>query len=81
VDEADLSAVFVEKDDGRVEVGLRARAPFDVAGIALSLGGGGHPAAAGCTIDGPLEAAVKRVVAALKSQMSGFKSQSSEEPI
>jgi phosphoesterase RecJ-like protein len=75
VDEASLSAVFVERDDGRVEVGMRARAPYDVARVALALGGGGHPPAAGCVIDGPLNVAVERVVALLKSQMSDSKSQ------
>ena len=59
-----------EKDDGRVEVSLRARPSFDVSAVALALGGGGHPQAAGCTMDGPLDAAVERVVAALKSQIS-----------
>jgi len=68
VDEASLSAVFVERDDGRVEVGMRARAPYDVARVAFALGGGGHPPAAGCVIDGPLNVAVDRVVAVLKSQ-------------
>lgn len=65
-EEAKLAAVFVETDAGRVEVGMRARPPFDVSGVALALGGGGHPQASGCTIDGPLEVAVERVVAALK---------------
>ncbi len=68
VEEARLSAVLVEKDDGRVEVGLRARASFDVASVALALGGGGHPQAAGCTMDGPLDMAAERVVTLLKSQ-------------
>ena len=68
-DEASLAAVFVEKDDGRVEVGMRARAGYDVARIALSFGGGGHPQAAGCEMDGPLEVAVAQVVAALKSHI------------
>jgi phosphoesterase RecJ-like protein len=66
-DEASLAAVFVEKDDGRVEVGMRARVGYDVARVALSFGGGGHPQAAGCEMDGPLEAAIERVVASLKS--------------
>jgi len=68
-DEACLSAVLVEKDDGQVEVGMRARASYDVARVALAFGGGGHPQAAGCTMDGPLNVAVERVVAALKSQV------------
>jgi phosphoesterase RecJ-like protein len=64
--EADRAAVLVEKDDGQVEISLRAKAGFDVAQAATALGGGGHPLAAGATIDGPLEAAIKRVLAALK---------------
>ena len=74
-EEACLSAVLVERDDGRVEVGMRARAPFNVARVALALGGGGHPQAAGCVMDGPLNRAVERVVDSLKLQMSNFKSQ------
>jgi bifunctional oligoribonuclease and PAP phosphatase NrnA len=69
VEEANLSAVLAEKDDGQVEVSLRARPSFDVSAVAVALGGGGHPQAAGCTIDGPLDTAVERVVVALKSQI------------
>jgi len=69
VEEANLSAVLAEKDDGQVEVSLRARPSFDVSAVAVALGGGGHPQAAGCTIDGPLGTVVERVVAALKSQI------------
>jgi phosphoesterase RecJ-like protein len=69
-EEASLAAVLVERDDGRVEVGMRARAGYDVARVALALGGGGHPQAAGCVMDGPLEVAVERVLALLKSQIS-----------
>jgi len=73
-EEANLSAVLVEKDDGQVEVSMRARPPYDVSGAALALDGGGHPQAAGCTMDGPLEVAVERVVAALKSQIPNLQS-------
>lgn len=75
VEEAYLSAVLVERDDGRVEVGLRARAPFDVARVALAFGGGGHPQAAGCVMDGPLDVAVEQVIASLKAQISNTSSQ------
>lgn len=64
--EADRSAVLVEKDDGRVEISLRAKPGFNVSEAAKALGGGGHPLAAGATIDGPLAEATKRVLAALK---------------
>ena len=66
--EADRSAVIVEKDDGQVEISLRAKPGFNVSNAAKSLGGGGHPLAAGATIDGPLPEATKRVLTALKQQ-------------
>lgn len=65
--EAHVSASFVEQEDGRVEVSMRARPGYNVAAVALSLGGGGHPVAAGCTIDGPLDTAIGRVVGLIKT--------------
>ncbi|MGC8837127.1 MAG: DHH family phosphoesterase [Anaerolineae bacterium] len=62
---ADAAVVFTEKEDGQVEVGIRSVAGVDVSGVALSLGGGGHPQAAGCTLPGPLAEARERVLAAL----------------
>jgi len=67
--EADVAAVFVELEDNHVDVGLRANPGFDVAQVALALGGGGHALAAGCTISGPLEAAQDRVLLLLKNSM------------
>jgi phosphoesterase RecJ-like protein len=61
VDEAAMSAVLIEEDE-KVYVGFRCRPPFNVAELALNLGGGGHPLAAGCTLDGPLSKAVSLVV-------------------
>lgn len=70
-DEADMSVVFVELINGdkttRVECSFRAKPGFDVSGVALSLGGGGHPAAAGCTLSGTLATVPPRVVAALQA--------------
>jgi len=63
-----IAAVFSERDDGTVDVSLRAAPGYDVAGVALSLGGGGHILAAGATVDGPLDDVVKRVVNLLKAQ-------------
>ncbi len=76
-DEARVSAVLVERDNGEVEVGLRARPPYDVASVALALGGGGHPQAAGCVVEGPLETAVQRVVSSLKKDVSQLELQAS----
>ncbi len=62
VAEAAMGAVLMEQDDGRVVVGFRCRPPYDVSELALNLGGGGHALAAGCILDGPLEAAESLVV-------------------
>jgi phosphoesterase RecJ-like protein len=57
VDEASMGAVLMELDDGTIKVGLRCRPPFDVSAVAMALGGGGHPLAAGCALTGSLEEA------------------------
>lgn len=66
---ADVSVVFVERDDGRIEVGMRALPGFDVAQIALHFGGGGHSLAAGFNIAGPLEKAQGQVLAMLRDDL------------
>jgi phosphoesterase RecJ-like protein len=55
VREASVVVVFSEKNNGTVDVSMRAVPEYDVARIALRLGGGGHPQAAGCTLEGDLE--------------------------
>lgn len=60
-DEAAMSAVLLEDED-RVYVGFRCRPPYNVAELALNLGGGGHPLAAGCTLEGSLSEAESLVV-------------------
>jgi len=70
VEEARVAVVFTEQEDGQVEVGFRAVPGFDVAGIALALGGGGHALASGCRIPGPLEEAQQRVLTMLWEELS-----------
>jgi phosphoesterase RecJ-like protein len=65
-DEAAVSAVFRETDEGRVELSFRAKLGYDVSQVAFSLGGGGHKQASGATVDGPLAAVVIRVLPLLK---------------
>jgi phosphoesterase RecJ-like protein len=62
VREACMVLVFAERDNGIVDVGMRARPGLDVAQVALSLGGGGHPQAAGCTLAGDLAEVKQRVL-------------------
>ncbi|HQA67565.1 MAG TPA: DHHA1 domain-containing protein, partial [Aggregatilineales bacterium] len=70
VDEAMISAVFTERTDGQIDVSFRAVPGFDVASVALALGGGGHPLAAGCLLEGDLDEMVNMVVAQLKAQVA-----------
>ncbi|MGB8645171.1 MAG: bifunctional oligoribonuclease/PAP phosphatase NrnA [Anaerolineae bacterium] len=62
VAEARIAFFLVEKENGQVEVGLRARSGGDVSGVAFRLGGGGHKQASGATIPGPLATAARRVL-------------------
>jgi phosphoesterase RecJ-like protein len=63
VREANVVIVFTERDNGTVDVGMRSVPGYDVAQVALSFGGGGHPQASGCTLEGEL-AAVRELVLA-----------------
>lgn len=60
--EARIAVVFNEVAKREVKVSLRARRPYNVAQVALMLGGGGHPQAAGCLIQGTLAEAQARLL-------------------
>lgn len=68
--DADVAAIFSEREDGRVEVGLRAVPGFDVARVALQFGGGGHVLAAGCNLPGPLEKAQAQMLTVLQTDLA-----------
>ena len=55
VREAQVVVVFTERDNGTIDVGFRAAPGYDISQVATSLGGGGHPLAAGCTLSGDLD--------------------------
>jgi len=62
VREAQVVVVFTERDSGAIEVGFRAAPGYDVSRVAVSLGGGGHPLASGCTLWGDLDQVQGRVL-------------------
>ena len=62
VDRARVSVVFKELPHDRVEISFRSKPGYDVAELALSLGGGGHKLASGCTLAGSLAQAQARVL-------------------
>jgi phosphoesterase RecJ-like protein len=56
---------FKQWEPGVVRISLRARGAVDVRKIAASFGGGGHPNAAGCTMNGTLAEVEERVASAV----------------
>ena len=67
--EADVGVVFTEKDDGTIDVSMRSMPGIDVSRVAMLLGGGGHPQAAGCNLNSDLAEARERVLAELRRSL------------
>lgn len=67
----DVGILFRETDVGRVKASLRSREIVDVGKLALSLGGGGHARAAGCTLTGTMEEAEQRVLEQVNAVLKG----------
>ena len=58
-----------ENREGEFKISLRTYAPLDASAICGKLGGGGHKAAAGCTVIGSLEEAKSAILAAVKEAL------------
>ena len=67
--EADVGIVFTEKDDGTIDVSMRSMPGIDISSLAMRLGGGGHPQAAGCNLSSSLAEAKERVLAELRHSL------------
>lgn len=65
-EDAYCAAVLKEQDDGTVDVSMRAIPGFNVANVALQLGGGGHVLAAGTSMQLPIDEVEAKVVPLLK---------------
>ena len=65
----EVAAFFRELPDGRFRVSLRSKGKLDVAQIAEHFGGGGHACASGCSVDGPLHAAVESVLGKIRPHL------------
>ncbi|AGL01294.1 DHH family phosphoesterase [Desulfoscipio gibsoniae] len=64
----ELALFFRELEDGKYKVSLRSKYYLDVNKLAARFGGGGHPRASGCLIEGDLEDIKGRLLqAALKA--------------
>lgn len=66
IEGTDFGMVMVEQKKGELSGSLRARTDFDVSEIAVALGGGGHPGAAGFKLEMPYGEAVEKVLTTAK---------------
>jgi phosphoesterase RecJ-like protein len=65
-----VSVLCVEMPRGRVKVSLRSDGNVAINGVAVQLGGGGHPSAAGTLVEGDLREVTSRVVAAVEALLA-----------
>lgn len=66
VDGVQVGVLLTTAKGGGVRVSMRSRSEkVDVGKVCMTLGGGGHPGAGGCHIEGDLESTKERVVRAL----------------
>lgn len=65
----EVATIFVEQPDGRFKLSFRSRSGVDCNALANQFGGGGHKAAAGASIAGPLETARRSVLDAIRAAM------------
>jgi phosphoesterase RecJ-like protein len=54
IDNHEVALIFIEQDKGKVKVSWRVAAGLDVTPLAISFGGGGHPAASGAQLTGDM---------------------------
>lgn len=67
-----IGVLFVEEAPDRVRLSFRSRPRYDVGGIALSLGGGGHTQAAGATLAMSLAEAMALVLPRARAIADGY---------
>ena len=66
----EVAMFFREISNHRVRVSMRSKGAVNVSGIAEAFGGGGHQCASGFSVEGPLDAAIDRVLEALRKNLS-----------
>lgn len=70
VEGVSVAVLFKELAPGSFRVSLRSDGSADVAAIAHTFGGGGHPRAAGCQLDGSLEEVRGRLLGAVRDALA-----------
>ena len=67
VDGCEVALFLKEVPGGKVRGNLRAKSARDISAIAREMGGGGHPAAAGFTVEGDIDQALSTVLPKLRA--------------
>lgn len=67
VDGCEIALFLKEVPGGKVRGNLRAKSDRDISVVAREMGGGGHPAAAGFTVDGDIDQALAVVLPKLRA--------------
>jgi len=67
---AAVAVLLMENSNGTVKVEFRSDGEVNVAAVATALGGGGHPAASGCTMKGKLDQVEQRVLAEVRRHLA-----------
>ena len=73
IEGVEVGVLFREIPGKKVRISLRAREGSDVNRIANVFGGGGHRLAAGCSIEPPLEVAIRTVIEEVVRQIGSVK--------
>ncbi len=64
-----FAVIFVEQKDGTFKISFRSRCAVDCSKLSEQFGGGGHKAAAGATVKGPLAEVQQLVLDAVRAAM------------
>ncbi len=57
-----IAILLRELDEGEVKVGFRTKTGYDAVAVSKPFGGGGHPGAAGCNVEGSMAAATEKIL-------------------
>jgi phosphoesterase RecJ-like protein len=70
IDGHEAAVMFIEQDGGKIKISWRVIAGLDVTPLAISFGGGGHPAASGALITGGLDEVREEVLRRTKAWLA-----------
>jgi phosphoesterase RecJ-like protein len=65
----EIGLLLIEQNRGNVKLSARSRSDYDCQALVAPFGGGGHRAAAGAILDGPIPAALDRILQAVRASL------------